>query len=52
MQNLGQLGPENCRAYAFFAWCFFVFLFVFPSFFSFFFPLFSFFFFFFTHRLI
>ena len=22
MQNLGQLGPENCRAYVFFAWCF------------------------------
>ena len=21
MQNLGQLGPENCRAYVFFAWC-------------------------------
>ena len=41
MQNLGQLGPENCRAYVFFAWCFF-----FPSFFFFlsFFPLFSFFF--------
>ena len=40
MQNLGQLGPENCRAYVFFAWCFFVFVFVlFPLlFFSFFFP--------------
>ena len=44
MQNLGQLGPENCRAYVFFAWCFlFVCLFVFflsfflPPFFSFFF---------------
>ena len=47
MQNLGQLGPENCRAYVFFAWCFlFVCLFVCfflsfflssPSFFSFFF---------------
>ena len=21
MQNLGQLGPDNCRAYVFFAWC-------------------------------
>ena len=38
MQNLGQLGPENCRAYVFFAWCF-------PPFFSLFFPFFSFFFF-------
>ena len=28
MQNLGQLGPENCRAYVFFAWCFFFCLFV------------------------
>ena len=28
MQNLGQLGPENCRAYVFFAWCGFVCLFV------------------------
>ena len=43
MQNLGQLGPENCRAYVFFAWCFFVFCFVFPSFFSFFSPFFFFF---------
>ena len=42
MQNLGRLGPENCRAYVFFSWCFFVFcLFVF--FLSFFFPLLSFF---------
>ena len=42
MQNLGQLGPENCRAYVFFAWCGFVCLFLFsPSFvFSFFFPFF------------
>ena len=31
MQNLGQLGPENCRAYVFFAW-FFVFVFVFVCF--------------------
>ena len=23
MQNLGQLGPENCRVYVFFAWFFF-----------------------------
>ena len=38
MQNLGQLGPENCRAYVFFAWCLFVCFF--PSFF---FPFFSFF---------
>ena len=48
MQNLGQLGPENCRAYVFFA-CFlfvcffglfrFVFVFCFsPSFFLSFFP--------------
>ena len=49
MQNLGQLGPENCRAYVFFAWCVFCFVlfcfFCFPFFFfSFFFPLFSFFF--------
>ena len=50
MQNLGQLGPENCRAYVFFAWCvgfffWFCFLFVFPFFFfSFFFPFFLFFF--------
>ena len=49
MQNLGQLGPENCRAYVFFAWCVFVCLFVclfvlsfFPPFFS---PFFFFFFF-------
>ena len=28
MQNLGQLGPENCRAYVFFAWCFFFFFFL------------------------
>ena len=55
MQNLGQLGPENCRAYVFFAWCFlvfFFFLFLFfvlfsPSFFLSFSPLFIFFFFFF-----
>ena len=57
-QNLGQLGPENCRAYVFFACFLFVcFVFVFPSFFFLsifplslsppFFPLF-----FFTHRLI
>ena len=56
MQNLGQLGPENCRAYVFFAWwflfvcfvCLFVFVWFFlfsPSFFSFFFPLISLFFF-------
>ena len=42
MQNLGQLGPENCRAYVFFA-CF-CFVFVFVLFFVFlFFPLFFFF---------
>ena len=29
MQNLSQLGPENCRAYVFFAWCFFFVLFCF-----------------------
>ena len=29
MQNLGQLGPENCRAYVFFAWFFCLFVFVF-----------------------
>ena len=50
MQNLGQLGPENCIAYVFFAClfvclfvclvCFVLFLFfVFPLLFSFFFPL-------------
>ena len=43
MQNLGQLGPENCRAYVFFACflfvCFVLFLFfVFPLFFLFIFP--------------
>ena len=49
MQNLGQLGPENCRAYVFFA-CFFCFVFVlfcflfFPLFFFFLFPPFFFFF--------
>ena len=48
MQNLGQLGPENCRAYVFFAWWFFS-----PSFFFFFFLFFPFISpFFFTHRLI
>ena len=39
MQNLGQLGPENCRAYVFFACFFFLFLFLFlffPPFFFFF----------------
>ena len=45
MQNLGQLGPENCRAYVFFAWCFFC-LFVCLFFLSFFPPFFPFFFFF------
>ena len=44
MQNLGQLGPENCRAYVFFSW-FFVCLFVLFCFCSFVFPfLFSFYF--------
>ena len=51
MQNLGQLGPENCRAYVFFAFfvlfCFVVVVVVFPFFFSFFFSLFFPFFFFF-----
>ena len=42
MQNLGQLGPENCRAHVFFAWCFFFFsllffFFLFSPFFPFFF---------------
>ena len=64
MQNLGQLGPENCRAYVFFAWCFFFFFFFgcccccccccfvclfSPSFFFFLFPPFFFFFFFFFY---
>ena len=47
MQNLGQLGPENCRAYVFFAWCFLfvcLFVFFFLSFFPPFFPFFCFFF--------
>ena len=47
MQNLGQLGPENCRAYVFFCvvfFCLFVCLFVFLSFFLSFPPFFSFFF--------
>ena len=46
MPNMGQLGPENCRAYVFFAWCFFFFFVLFcfvlfsPFFFLCFFPLF------------
>ena len=44
-QNLGQLGPENCRAYVFFEWCvcvgFFFFFFFLFFFFLCFFPLFS-----------
>ena len=43
MQNLGQLGPEYCRAYVFFAWCVYFCLFVClfsPFFFFFLFPLF------------
>ena len=45
MQNLGQLGPENCRAYVFFAWCLLLLLLLlfFLSLFISFYPLFSFF---------